>query len=168
MRMMSLFKTNAKHQLRALFLVCAVVVLCMETVVYQQIDRAAIQQHIDLAKMDHDRIYSTMEDLDKEARRMYDRLLVDESLANLLQNSHGDNDYYGLGELQKSFLKLLNTNGKMVSIYLHMKKSDMILSTNFTMSSLDLFPNHDFFRTLYGYSVCFLYSSIFAIQRYCV
>ncbi|WP_249864620.1 helix-turn-helix transcriptional regulator [Paenibacillus konkukensis] len=55
-------------------------------------------------------------------------------------------EMYRLSQIQASFIEFINSRSGVVSVYLHNKRNNMVLSTPFMLSELPQFPNHQVFE----------------------
>lgn len=95
----------------------------------------------------HEKAYSSFYLFNEKTESIYRQLLLNRNISEWLNNP-GEliRDMYKLSEIQNTFLDLINSHSSLVSIYLHNRNNNIVISTPFMLSELEQFPNADIFK----------------------
>jgi YesN/AraC family two-component response regulator len=106
----------------------------------------------------HEKAYSSFYLFNEKTDSIYRQLLLNRNITEWLNNP-GEliRDMYMLSEIQNSFLDLINSHSSLVSIYLHNRQNNIVISTPFMLSELGNFPNKEIFQKFYDSSQSFLW-----------
>ncbi|MBD2843844.1 helix-turn-helix domain-containing protein [Paenibacillus sp. IB182496] len=139
---------------KSVLLVFAVILLASIAAVllYDQKTRAAyIDERMYDYEQRHEKAYSSMYLYTEQLQALYRQLLLGRELNAWLSNpGELTQDMYGLSQIQGSFFDLINSHAGIASIYLHNRKTDVVLSTHDMLAELAQFPRHAVFDALYA------------------
>lgn len=106
----------------------------------------------------HEKVYSSFYLFNEKTDSIYRQLLLNRNIVEWLNNPGELNrDMYKLSQIQNSFLDLINSHSSLVSIYLHNRQNNIVISTPFMLSELPDFPNKEVFQTFYDSSQSFIW-----------
>jgi AraC-like DNA-binding protein len=140
-----------KHNLiLSFFCLLFVIMLGIVGIYYYSVNKDAMKHRVDSYKDHHEKTYLALYFLTDKTQSVYNQLLGDPYITEWTQNPNLQLlDMYNLSEIQKTFNRLINSHGEIISIYLHNRKNDIVLSTSFLLSQQDQFPNRRIFDAFY-------------------
>jgi AraC-like DNA-binding protein len=141
-------KVRAHRQTILLGFLVAVLISSFAYFVYLvkvQYDQSA--QFEESLKKTHEKLSSVLFILEDQINSMYLQASLDTNLFYWMQQKEsGIHNMYMLSEIQQNFIKVINSNPLIVSIYLYNKSNDTVLSTNHEFTRLDQFPDRELFE----------------------
>ncbi|MFE5324358.1 helix-turn-helix domain-containing protein [Paenibacillus sp. NPDC056579] len=135
--------------LRRLLLLCLILIMAGALTGFVYLTKAHYdegKQFTNSFRQTHEKLSSVLFVLQDQIHSVYMQMSLDDPLFEWLQQTEsGVHNMYMLREIQQQFLKTINSNPLIVSIYLYNKSNDTVLSTNYEFTRLEQFPDKALF-----------------------
>ncbi len=137
------FRVNFQQKLILASLAIALLITLMLLGYYGKVHRDAWEQQLRYYQKNHEQVSALLNSVEKRVNSYYHQLAIRDDILNIIAKpDYGKTDYYTLSEILKSFLNIINSDPQVASIYLYNRSSGKVLSTKYSFSNLDYFPDH--------------------------